>query len=118
MRGSAARLVARGNPKEPVPFQEILPLKLRDRVSGKGENLTQVCCLHEMSVLFACFKTHDFNQSPCAKEMETLQKCYMAHLEKEKTRKEKEARGILTPGEKKMSHKQMNILLRNFPLFK
>jgi hypothetical protein len=23
--------------KEPVPFQEILPLKLKDSVSGKGE---------------------------------------------------------------------------------
>lgn len=115
---AAAALFARGNPKEPVPFQEILPLKLKNRVSGKGDNLSEVCCLHEMSVLFACFKTHDFAQSPCSKEMESFQKCYLAHLEKVRIRKEREAKGILTPGERKMSHKQVNLLLKNFPTFK
>ena len=117
MRGTAA-LFKRGNPREPVPFQEILPLKLKQRVSGKGDNTSDVCCIYEMSVLFACFKTHDFHQAPCSKEIDAFQNCYLNHLEKTKLKKEREARGILSPGEKKLSSRQINILLDKFPNFK
>ncbi|RZC32499.1 CHCH domain containing protein [Asbolus verrucosus] len=118
MRLAAALFASRGNPKEPVPFQAILPLQLKRKVSGKGDKTSDVCCIYEMSVLFACFKSNDFNQAPCAKEMEAFQKCYINHLESVKKKKEREAKGILTPGEKKLSHKQINILLEKFPNFK
>ncbi|CAH1365156.1 hypothetical protein MTP99_001448 [Tenebrio molitor] len=118
MRVAAALFAARGNPKEPVPFQEILPLKLKDRVSGKGDKSSDVCCIYEMSVLFACFKTHDFNQAPCSKEIAAFQKCYLGHLEKTRVQKEREAKGVLTPGEKKLSHRQINKLLDKFPNIK
>lgn len=108
-------LLARNRSQEPVPFQEILPLKLKSKVSGKGDKASDVCCIYEMSVLFACFKNNDFNQAPCKKEIEAFQNCYLDHLEKTKLKKEREARGILTPGEKKLSHKQINVLLSKFP---
>ncbi len=83
--------------KEPVPFQEILPLKLKDSVSGKGEKtsgnqiwfkkknfyvfyslkkITDVACLQDMAVMLACFKKHDFNQALCSKEISSFQSCY------------------------------------------
>lgn len=107
----AARLPA----KEPVPFQTRLPLKLKDRVSGKGDNLKEASCVYEMSLLFACLKLHEFNQELCSKEIETFQNCFKETTARKLERKEKEAKGILTPGERKMSAKQINQMLRAFP---
>lgn len=101
--------------REPVPFQERLPLKLKNRVSGKGDNSNNVSCLYEMSLLFACFKENDFNQTLCSKEIANFQKCFTESTAKKTIRKEKEAKGILTPGEKKMSSRQINQLLKSFP---
>lgn len=106
---------ARFNQKEPVPFQELLPLKLKGQVSGKGEKSSDVVCLHEMSVLFACLKKNDFNQSMCSKEIGSFQKCYTTSLSKKQTKKEHESKGILTPGQKNLTHKQVNQLLKRFP---
>ncbi|GJQ80783.1 hypothetical protein Trydic_g9374 [Trypoxylus dichotomus] len=107
-------LMGRGVPQEPVPYQEILPLRLRARVSGKGDNKSDVCCIYEMSVMFACFKEHNFEQSLCAKEIENFQKCYHSHLTEKQIKKEREAKGVLVPGEKNLSHKQLNRLFKNF----
>lgn len=115
MKISQVLAAARVPAKEPVPFQERLPLRLKDKVSGKGDNLSEVCCLYEMSLLFACFKRNEFNQALCSKEIESFQKCYRETTARKLERKEKEAKGILTPGEKKMSAKQINQLLRKFP---
>lgn len=111
-------LAARVPGREPVPFQERLPLRLKDRVSGKGDNLKEVSCVYEMSLLFACFKQNDFNQALCSKEIENFQKCYKETTAKKFERKEKAAKGILTPGDKKMSAKQINQLLKAFPTVK
>lgn len=114
MRIGINLLAARGNPREPVPFQEILPLQLKDKVSGKGNKVQNVCCIHEMSIMFACFKTNEFDQSLCSKEIDSFQKCYSTHMEKSKVKQEKEAKGILTPGEKSLSAKQLNLLLSRY----
>ncbi|KAG5892150.1 hypothetical protein JTB14_026388 [Gonioctena quinquepunctata] len=107
--------IARGNPKEPVPFKAILPLKLKSTVSGKGNKTSEVCCVYEMSIMFSCFKENEFNQSACSKEIETFQKCYTNHLDTKKTKYERETKGVLTPGEKSLTHKQINLLLKKFP---
>lgn len=118
MRLTSLLAAARFNEREPVPFKEALPLKLKQRVSGKGDNQTDVCCIYEMSVMFACFKENDFNQSLCSKEIENFQKCYTVNKRQKEQKKEREAKGILTPGDKKMSSKQLNQLLRGFPNIK
>ncbi|CAH0549986.1 unnamed protein product [Brassicogethes aeneus] len=110
--------VARPIPQEPVPFQEILPLKLKPAVSGKGDRTSEVCCLQEMSVMLACFKKNEFSQQLCSKEIDSFQKCYTGHLATKKVKKDKEAKGVLTPGEKQLSSKQVNTLLKKFPNFK
>ncbi|KAK4884354.1 hypothetical protein RN001_000625 [Aquatica leii] len=94
----ASALWTRGNPKEPVPFQELLPLKLRNSVSGKGDKTTE--------------------QSLCSKEIESFQKCYKDHTVRKSLKEAQEAKGILIPGEKKLSHKQLNKLLSMFPNIK
>lgn len=108
-------LLARGNATEPVPFQEILPLRLKSRVSGKGDSTNDVCCIYEMSVMFACFKEHEFDQSLCSKEIENFQNCYHSHLSKKQAKKERDAKGFLEAGEKQLSHKQINQILKMFP---
>ncbi|XP_056631915.1 coiled-coil-helix-coiled-coil-helix domain-containing protein 1 [Diorhabda sublineata] len=118
MKIFSSLFVARPIPKEPVPFKELLPLKLKGAVSGKGGKSSDVCCIYEMSIMFACFKENEFNQAVCSKEIESFKKCYKNHLDAKKLKEEKEAKGVLTPGEKKMSHKQLNALLRKFPNIK
>lgn len=113
-----ASLPARFNQQEPVPFQEILPLKLKQRVSGKGDKTSEVVCIHEMSVLFACLKTNDFNQAMCSKEISGFQKCYNTALHNKQIKKEQQLKGILTPGQKNLTHSQVNKLLRQYPNLK
>ncbi|KAK5648899.1 hypothetical protein RI129_003791 [Pyrocoelia pectoralis] len=106
---------ARGNPKEPVPFQEILPLKLRPFVSGKGDKTSNVCCIYEMSVLFGCLKENEFKESACPKEIKAFQKCFSDYNLQKRIKKEREVKGIMTPGEHKLPYKQLNKLLRMYP---
>lgn len=117
MRLFSYLLAARTPQREPVPFQEILPLKLKNKVSGKGDNTSEIYCLYEMSVLLACFKSNEYNQKVCSKEIENFQQCYNESVKTKQGKKEKEAKGILIPGEKKLSSKQVNTLLRKFPQY-
>lgn len=103
---------------EPVPFVSILPLKLRSSISGKGGKMSDVCCIYEMSLMFSCFKQNEFAEGSCSKEVDNFKKCYKNHLETKKTKLAKEAKGLLTPGEKSLSPKQVNILLKMYPNLK
>ncbi|XP_023721356.1 uncharacterized protein LOC111872050 isoform X2 [Cryptotermes secundus] len=109
------RIPARLPQREPVPFQEVLPLRLKKAVSGKGDRTSDVACLYEMSILFACFKNNDFNQALCSKEINNFQSCYKNYMSKKNKKKDQEQQGILVPGEKKLTSKQVNVLLRKFP---
>lgn len=110
-----ALLAWRKASSEPVPFQERLPLKLKPTVSGKGDKVSEVCCIQEMSVMLACFKTYEFNQALCSKEIDSFKNCYAKHMNTKQVKKEQAEKGILTPGEKKLSYKQVNILLKRYP---
>lgn len=63
----------------PVPFQQVLPLRLKNRVSGKASKGTNVACLHEMNMMLACFKDSDFDQVRCRAEIEAFRKCADGH---------------------------------------
>ncbi|XP_076259977.1 small ribosomal subunit protein mS37 [Rhynchophorus ferrugineus] len=115
MRIFPALMRKRNIPQDPVAFREILPLKLKQRLSGKSAKGSEVCCLYEMSVVFACLKDHDFNQSLCSKEIEAFQKCYMKNINDVQQKRIREAKGILTPGDKNLTPKQLNILLQRYP---
>ncbi|PSN54693.1 hypothetical protein C0J52_01075 [Blattella germanica] len=76
---------------------------------------TDVACLQEMAIMFACFKNNDFNQELCSKEIGTFQKCYKTFLDDKQIRKNEEQKGIITPGDKNLSSKQLNKYLKRFP---
>lgn len=103
---------------QPVPFREILPLQLKAGVSGKGSRLSDVCCIYEMSLMFACFQQTEFAENGCAKEIDNFKNCYVNHMHHKKMKEEREAKGLLAPGEKFLSAKQVNILLSRYPNLK
>ncbi|XP_013196959.2 uncharacterized protein LOC106139990 [Amyelois transitella] len=106
---------ARRPQKEPVPFQQLLPLALKKTVSGKSDKLKESACMQELAVMFACFKKHDFNQQECFKEVTLFQNCYADFSKKLAVQREQGKKGILVPGEKNLTHRQMNQLLKAFP---
>lgn len=97
-----------------VPFQELLPLRLRNHVSGKSNRSNEVSCLQEMTQMFACLKTNEFAENLCGKEISSFQKCYKFHIDKAFDAKKTENQGILKPG-KDLNYKQLNKYLRNYP---
>ncbi|KAJ0174012.1 hypothetical protein K1T71_010158 [Dendrolimus kikuchii] len=105
---------ARAPQTEPVPFQMLLPLELKKTVSGKGDKLKEAACMQELAVMFACFKKSDFNQEECMKEVTTFQNCYNDYKTRWESQREKGKKGILVPGEKNLTHRQTNQLLKRF----
>ncbi|CAG9795586.1 unnamed protein product [Diatraea saccharalis] len=101
--------------KDPVPFQMLLPLELGKTVSGKGDKLKEAVCMQEMAVMFACFKKTEFNQQECLNEVASFQTCFNNYNDKMKLSREQGRKGILVPGEKTLTHRQLNKLLRRFP---
>ncbi|XP_023939302.1 uncharacterized protein LOC112046760 [Bicyclus anynana] len=106
---------ARRPQREPVPFQMLLPLRLKKTVSGKGDKVKEAACMQEMAVMFACFKKAEFDQQQCLKEVSSFQSCYKDYNERAKLQREQGRKGILVPGEKNLTHRQLNQLLKSFP---
>lgn len=102
-------------PENRVEFQELLPLKLKDSVSGKGDKDKQNACVQEMMNLFSCLKKNDFNQSPCSKEVDILTTCHRDHDAAVRKEREQMKMGLLTPGLKNLNHRQITMLLKKFP---
>nr|CAD7418738.1 unnamed protein product [Timema cristinae] len=118
MRGtSVLARNARAPQKEPVPFQQLLPLKLKNSVSGKGDRTSKVACLQEMAVMFACLKRSEFDQVLCSKEITSFQSCFNTSQEQKKAKKELDrSDGPLLGAEaRSMGHKKINLVLRKFP---
>ncbi|XP_052867298.1 uncharacterized protein LOC128273391 [Anopheles cruzii] len=97
-----------------VPFQEMLPLRLKNHVSGKTDKTSDVACLQEMAILFSCMKTNDFNESLCTKEVGSFQRCYKGFLDKKTLKKETSSKGMLVAG-KDLNYKQLNKVLKKYP---
>lgn len=115
MRVSAARFKGLWVNPDEVPFQELLPLKLKTSVSGKRERSPDSTCIHELSILFACLKKNDFSQSLCDKEFDVFRKCYSNVMNNKALLKEQDKRGDTAPGSKNLTHKQVSVLLKKFP---
>lgn len=107
------------NAREPqnikkVPFDELLPLRLRETVSGKGGHQSDVACLQEMSVLFACLKNNEFNQSLCSKEIGSFKGCYKSYLDSKYEAKIARQKGGVSTG-KNLHARELNVFLRKYP---
>lgn len=84
-------------------------------MSGKVDSVEQVPCLHELSILFAALKDHDFDEKLCKKEIEKLQK---AHEISEMIKKDEKLRnsGETVSTGRKLTSIQLNKYLKRFPL--
>jgi hypothetical protein len=67
-----------------------------------------------MTILFACLKDNEFNQSLCAKEIDTLKCCYKNFLDDKQLKKATQSKGIVVPG-KELNYKQLNKVLKMYP---
>nr|XP_045607483.1 coiled-coil-helix-coiled-coil-helix domain-containing protein 1-like [Procambarus clarkii] len=101
--------------RRPFAFTDVLPMFLRDHVSGKNDRQQNVACLQEMSILFACMKKNEFTQAFCSKEIESFQSCHKEFMHSQRMKNAQERQGLLVPGEKNLSHKQLNVLLKKYP---
>jgi len=97
-----------------VPFQAVLPIKIRNHVSGKSDKQKLAPCIQELTVLFAKLKEHDMNDELCAKETAILREANREYLTNRRITKKTRNEGILTPG-KDLHYKQLNKYLKMFP---
>ncbi|RZF42158.1 hypothetical protein LSTR_LSTR004307 [Laodelphax striatellus] len=102
-------------PTTPVPFEQYLPLKLKNYVSGKGQQSESRKCTNEMFILLGCLKKHEYENKECLKEAKQFQDCVKFFSEEKKKHIELVKTGSLTPGAKKLTHTQLNILLKRYP---
>jgi len=97
-----------------VPFKAVLPLKIRNHVSGKSDRQKLAPCIQELTVLFAKLKEHEFNDELCAKEVAILREANREYLTTRRVTKQTRNEGILTPG-KDLHYKQLNQYLKWYP---
>lgn len=97
-----------------VPFKALLPMRIRNKVSGKSDRTAEVPCLQELSVLFASMKNHEFNDSFYRKEIDNVQKSHVAHLDKRFADRQTFNKGIVSTG-RDLTFRQLNKYLKGFP---
>ncbi|KAG4077196.1 hypothetical protein HA402_016183 [Bradysia odoriphaga] len=97
-----------------VPFKAVLPMKLRNHVSGKSDRLKPVPCLQELTFLFAKLREHEFNDELCAKETAALRAANREYLTTRRETKQTRNEGKLVPG-KDLHYKQLNNYLKLYP---
>lgn len=102
------------NPLE-VRFEELLPLKLKNKVSGKGDRSKDRACVHEMSIMFACFKKNEFDQSRCSAEIDKFQVCASKYYTDKFKRKQDIREGNISIGKDNLTPREVNYLLKKFP---
>ncbi|KAL7300571.1 hypothetical protein TKK_0006565 [Trichogramma kaykai] len=115
----AFRAPGRGRKPQPpdaTVFQAILPLKLKDRVSGKHDKSKAGDCLYEMSLVIACLKENDYENKLCQKEVSAFNGCYKKYLKETAESKAAQQKGILVPGDRNMTRKQISRLLKIRPM--
>ncbi|XP_071862970.1 uncharacterized protein [Bombus fervidus] len=98
-----------------VPFNEVMPLKLKNRVCGGKMKTLEDKCLYEMTLLFGCWKENNFEDSKCNKEMGNLYGCYNRYMKNSATYKELQRVEVPTPNTKNLTSKQITYLLRMYP---
>ncbi|XP_022080386.1 coiled-coil-helix-coiled-coil-helix domain-containing protein 1-like [Acanthaster planci] len=86
--------------------------KLRDKVALRKNRPGAAECITEMSVLMACWKKHDYNDTDCTEEIRLFEKCCM---EAKKVRQETKAAVKSGKIAGKMTSQQATSLLQQFP---
>ncbi|NWW86242.1 CHCH1 protein, partial [Rhynochetos jubatus] len=59
----------------PPVLRPTRPLVLADKVANRREVPGEATCITEMSVMMACWKQNDFNDTACAEEIRMFYDC-------------------------------------------
>lgn len=97
-----------------VQFKALLPMRIRNMVSGKSDRTAEVPCLQELSVLFASLKNNEFNESFCTKEIEKVRQAHVVHLNKKFADRQTYTRGVVSTG-RDLTFRQLNKYLKGYP---
>lgn len=98
-----------------VQFEELLPLRLKDKVSGKGDRSKERVCVHEMSIMFACLKKNEFEQTRCSDEINKFEACATKSYVDKYKRKQDILQGNISMGSENLSPREVNLILKKFP---
>ncbi|XP_012175765.1 coiled-coil-helix-coiled-coil-helix domain-containing protein 1 isoform X2 [Bombus terrestris] len=98
-----------------VPFYEVMPLELKNRVSGGTVKTLEDKCLYEMTLLFGCWKKGDFEDGTCNNEVKNLYECYNKYMKSAAVNKELQRIEVPAPNAKNLTSKQITYLLRMYP---
>lgn len=61
-------------------FKLVLPLVLKDSVSGKGSNVKpEYPCVETMNLMINCLKLNEYNEAPCGSEIKEFTECYQKY---------------------------------------
>ncbi|XP_066535565.1 coiled-coil-helix-coiled-coil-helix domain-containing protein 1 [Hoplias malabaricus] len=86
------------------------PLCLKNQVTNRRPEKGEATCITEMSILMACWKQNDFNNTLCSKEVSTFYRCIEnAQAEREKAKNQAAGQGG------RLLPKQANKLLKRYP---
>ena len=69
-----------------------------------------------MSLVIACLSKNDYENKFCQKEVTSFNDCYKKYLVDKQESKRAQEKGILVPGEKNFSRKQIARLLKMRPM--
>ncbi|OXU26761.1 hypothetical protein TSAR_000894 [Trichomalopsis sarcophagae] len=103
-------------PPNKTPFQEILPLRLKDRVSGKSDKKAEGSCLQEMIIVLSCLQKNEYENKLCQKEVDQFKSCFQKFQDVSFQSKRAKEKGILVPGDKNLTHKQVKKLFNMRPM--
>uniref|UniRef100_A0A5S6R2L0 CHCH domain-containing protein n=1 Tax=Trichuris muris TaxID=70415 RepID=A0A5S6R2L0_TRIMR len=96
-------------------FKELLPMTLGNKVSAKSEHVRERVCLHEMSLLLACLKKAEFDNSHCTAEVTSFNECFARERQSVAELKKAVKEGLLIPGAQRLTFAQVNQLLAQWP---
>lgn len=98
-----------------VPFIEVTPLALKNRVGLQASKNKDKACMSEMMEVIACLGKYDNQQSLCAKELTTFNNCYAA-FKKDVVKKKAFKESGATPLGRfaQMDGPQMNTYMQKF----
>lgn len=86
------------------------PLRLKDEVANRRPEKGEATCITEMSVLLACWKQKDFNNTLCSSEISAFYKCIeTAQAERENAKQQALGQGG------RLLPKQATKLLKRYP---
>ncbi|KAL1458486.1 hypothetical protein WDU94_008632 [Cyamophila willieti] len=109
------RLIKYSKNPNNVRFEAILPIELRNRVSGKGGDTKKAGCIQEMSLAFACLKENDFVQTNCVKEIKDFIACGDMRRNNKFIRKQEFHNKTVSTGKKDLKPWEIDELLKRYP---